>query len=191
MQTNEKPDQNNDAQGATTGSRRLRDFATVEIIGELILLTMVAGFFIYIGVSARNWPFSAMLTPLIAVAIGTPFLIWRIVSLIRFGLTLRDTAVTPGQIMDTGFRISDDPTTEGRRFLNVFVAIGVLYAGIYLLGFHITVPLWVFAYMRWFGKVPVLWAALVAVLFVVLIFGLYDQVLDAFWHEPVLWKWLA
>ena len=173
------------------GNRPFKGFVTVEIIGELILLCMVAGFFIYIGVSARNWPFSALLTPLIAVAIGTPFLIWRFISVIRLVLAIQVRPVSQSQIMDTGFRTGSDPKTEGQRFLKVFIALGVLYGGIYLLGFHITVPIWVFVYMRWFGKVPVVWAAVTALMFIVLIFGLYDQVLDALWHEPVLWKWLS
>lgn len=185
MSSNDKPEQRE------IGHRRLKGFVTVEIIGELILLCIVAGFFVYIGVSARNWPFSAKLTPLIAVAIGTPFLIWRFFSVIRLALAIQVRPVSPRQIMDTGFRTGSDPKTEGKRFLKVFVSLGVLYGGIWLLGFHITVPLWVFVYMRWFGKVPLVWAAATALMFVVLIFGLYDQVLDALWHEPVLWKWLS
>jgi hypothetical protein len=172
-------------------NRNLRKFASIEVIGEMILLTAVAGFFIYIGVSARHWPFSAMLTPLIAVAIGTPFLIWRFVTVLRVGLAVTRDEASPQQIMDTGFRIGDDPKTEGQRFLRVFVALGVLYGGIWLLGFHIMVPLWVFVYMRWFGKVPLIWAALVALLFLGLMVGLYDHLLDALWHEPVLFKWLG
>lgn len=177
--------------GASAQQKNLRTFASVEVIGEMILLAIVAGFFAYIVISARHWPFSAMLTPLIAVSIGTPFLIWRIVTLVRMRLAIRGPSVTTRQIMDTGFRIGGDPKTEGRRFIKVFVAIGVLYAGIWLVGFHIMVPLWVFVYMRWFGKVSLVWAAVVALLFVALMVGFYDHVIDALWHEPVLWKWLA
>ena len=176
---------------AATDQKTLRTFASVEFIGEMILLAIVAGFFTYIVISARHWPFSAMLTPIIAVTIGTPFLIWRIVTVIRMRLAIRGPSVTPRQIMDTGFRIGSDPKTEGKRFIKVFVAIAVLYAGIWLVGFHIMVPIWVFAYMRWFGKVKLVWAAFVALLFVALMVGLYDHVLDALWHEPVLWKWLS
>lgn len=191
MPTDDKISQTGASQPASENGGNLRRFASVEIIGELILLAAVTGFFIYIGISARHWPFSAMLTPLIAVAIGTPFLIWRIVTVLRLGFAVRGASVTQSQIMDTGFRIGEDPKTEGRRFLRVFVALAVLYGGIWLIGFHIMVPLWVFAYMHWFGRVRLIWAALVALLFVALIVGLYDHILDALWHEPVLFKWLG
>jgi len=167
-----------------------RKAVSLEIIGEMILLSAVAGFFIYIGVSALNWQFSAILTPAIAIVIGTPFLIWRIIHVIRMGFWVHNTEVTQSQIMDIGFRVGQDRKGERQRFIRIFVAIGVLYAGIWILGFHITLPLWIFGYMYWFGKVRFVWAALIGLMFLGFIVGIYDMLLGAYWNEPLLFEWL-
>jgi hypothetical protein len=166
-----------------------RKAVSLEIIGEMVLLTAVAGFFIYIGISALSWKFSAVLTPAIAIAIGTPFLIWRMIHVVRMGLRVQNTEVTPSQIMDIGFRVGTDRKAAQGRFIRIFVAIGVLYAGIWILGFHITVPLWVFGYLYWFGHVRLVWSALIGLLFLGFIVGVYDQILGAYWNEPLALQW--
>jgi ABC-type amino acid transport system permease subunit len=189
----EPPVQGNQDSGAQVAPEDMaveRKAVSLEIIGEMILLSAVAGFFIYIAVSARNWPFAAILTPAIAITIGTPFLIWRIVHVIRMGLWVHNTEVTQSQIMDIGFRVGQDRKGERQRFIRIFVAIGVLYGGIWILGFHITLPLWIFGYMYWFGKVRLVWAALIGLLFLGFIVGIYDMLLGAYWNEPLLLQWL-
>jgi hypothetical protein len=160
-----------------------------EVAGELILLSLVAGFFLYILISAQNWSFAATLTPAIAVAIGTPFLVWRVIVVVRSGLRIRPSNAAPAQIMDIGFRIGKDRRAERKRFLRIFVAIGLLYGGIWILGFHIAVPLWVFCYVYWFGKVRLVTAALLAALFLAFMVGVYDLTLESYWNEPLLFEW--
>jgi hypothetical protein len=92
--------------------------------------------------------------------------------------------------MDIGFRVGQDRKGERQRFIRIFVAIGVLYAGIWILGFHITLPLWIFGYMYWFGKVRFVWAALIGLMFLGFIVGIYDMLLGAYWNEPLLFEWL-
>lgn len=161
-----------------------------EIGGELILLSLVASFFIYIVISATEWEFAAILTPAIAIVIGTPFLIWRVIHVIRTGLWVRQPKTTSAQIMDIGFRIGKDRAAERQRFVRIIVAIGILYAGIVFLGFHITLPLWVFAYIYWYGKVRLVTAALISLLFLGFMTGVYDLLLESYWNEPLLFRWL-
>jgi hypothetical protein len=190
MEPSTHSNQDDGVQAAPIDMTVERKAVSREIIGEMILLSAVAGFFIYIGVSALNWQFSAILTPAIAIVIGTPFLIWRIIHVIRMGFWVHNTEVTQSQIMDIGFRVGQDRKGERQRFIRIFVAIGVLYAGIWILGFHITLPLWIFGYMYWFGKVRFVWAALIGLMFLGFIVGIYDMLLGAYWNEPLLFEWL-
>jgi hypothetical protein len=168
-------------------SASLRQQLTAEIVGEMILLIAVAGFFLYLFIPSSAWPWGARLLPQIAVVVGAPFLIIRIFYVLRILFWSREAGtITPGQIMDMGFRISDDPKGEGKRWLRILSAIGVLYIGIWLVGFHIALPLWVFAYMVWFGKANLFLAGGIALGFLGLIVGVYDYLIRVPWHDPQL-----
>jgi len=163
-----------------------RRAVSLEVVGELILLALVAGFFAYIVVSAFEWKLAAIVTPAMAIAVGTPFLIWRAVHVIRMCLWVQRAEVTESQIMDVGFRIGHDRKAERQRFFRITLAIGLLYAGIWLFGFHVTLPLWVFGYLYWFGNVRFVWAGLMGTLFLAFIIGVYDEVLGVYWNKPLV-----
>lgn len=169
---------------------RRRGFLDQELIGELILLAAVAGFFTYIVISAQNWKVSAVLMPAIAVAIGIPFWIWRFVEVIRAGRRRIDQQKQTTAVMDVGFYESSDPSAERNRFCRIVIAILVLYGCIWLFGFHVTVPLWTFIYMWRFGKVPLVTSLIVAALLLAVIVGLYDTLLDTDWNDPLVLQWL-
>jgi hypothetical protein len=165
----------------------LRNQLTVEIIGEIILLLTVTAFFIYLFIPSLNWPWGARLMPQIAIGIGTPFLFLRIIYVLRALFWSRTvSSVTPSGIMDLGFRVGDDPKEEGRRWIRILSAIGVLYLGIWLVGFHIALPLWVFGYMVWFGKANFFLAGGIALAFLGLIVGVYGYLISVPWHDPPL-----
>jgi hypothetical protein len=44
--------------------------------------------------------------------------------------------------------------------------------------------------MYWFGKVRFVWAALIGLMFLGFIVGIYDMLLGAYWNEPLLFEWL-
>ena len=164
-----------------------------EILGEIVLLAGVAGFMAYLFADSmgwtggRKWSLGSALTPWLALAMTTPFLLIRIFHVVRMGLWARHAPnVSASQILDVGFRLGENPKEELRRFLRIVVAILVLYLGIWLLGFHVTVPLWVFGYMFWFGGCGFVLSAGMAVGFEVLVWGVYDYLLDSPWNEPVL-----
>ena len=166
---------------------QLRKKLTVEIFGEIILLLAVTFFFIYLFIPSLDWPWGARLVPQIAVAIGTPFLVLRIIYVLRALLWSRTVAtVTPSGIMDLGFRVGGDPTEEGQRWFRILSAIAVLYLGIWIAGFQIAMPLWVFTYMVWFGRAHRVVAGGIALIFVGLIVGVYGYLIRVPWHDPPL-----
>jgi hypothetical protein len=153
---------------------------SLEILGEILLLVIVGSFFVYLFVESLRWPLGAALMPRIAVVIGFPFLIIRVITL------LRRTVTQQGQIMDMGFSIGIDPKGEAKRFVRISSFILGLYLAIWIFGFHIALPLGMFFYLFVYGKVGWIGSIAVALSFLALIVGVYDAVLHVSWHEPLI-----
>ena len=164
-----------------TGQVKHRRFP-LEILGEILLLTIVGAFFVYLFVASLSWPLGAALMPRIAVIVGFPFLIIRVITL------LRRTAARQGQmqIMDMGFSIGIDPKGEAQRFLRICTFIVGLYIAIWVFGFHVALPLAMFFYLFVYGRVGWIVSTAVSLFFLALIVGIYDTVLHVNWHEPLI-----
>ena len=162
-----------------TGTAR-RGFS-VEVVGEIILLAIVGSFFLYMFIESFGWPEGSALMPRIAIVMGTPFWVARLITLVR---STRETSSE--MIMDLGFRTGEDPRGERLRFVRICLFIGGLYAAIWLVGFHIALPLGVFLYVKVYGRAGWIWSAALGLLFLALIVGVYDNFLNATWHDPPL-----
>lgn len=151
-----------------------------EIAGEIVLLTLVGCFFVYLFAQSLGWPLGAALMPRIVVLIGMPFLILRIVALLRRRLE------SPNEIMDVGFRIGDDPKVERRRFIRICLFVVGLYLAIWIFGFHVALPLAMLFYVRVYGKMARFGSLIVGLSFLATIVVVYDSVLHANWHQPLI-----
>ena len=142
-------------------------FLTLEFIGEVFLLAIVAALFVYMYLDSVEWDEGSLqwlpwrldwsdggwLLPRITILFGTPFWFWRAVSLFRAG-----ASTTGGQIMDTGFLDTDDPaTTIAWRWVRIFGTTAGLMIGVWVLGFHIAVPAYTMFYLIMFGKMKWYW----------------------------------
>jgi hypothetical protein len=164
-----------------------RRWMSLEASGEIVLLAMVGAFFLYMFWQSLGWPMGAWLMPRIAILIGIPFWIARLVALFR------PTKAAHRQIMDTGFWLGSDPKAEAIRFLQISGWIVLLYAGIWMFGFHAALPLGIFAYLYYYGRAGWLWSPVVSAAFVALLVGVYDILLNTPWHEAVVfdfWRWM-
>lgn len=174
-----------EANSSDSGTQQLwRRLLTVEVGGEIVLLAVVGAFFAYIVVQSFSWGAGAALLPRIVVAIGTPFWVLRIVALVRH------TPSATVQIMDTGFRIESAPKGTRGRFVKFVSFVVLLYLGIWLLGFEIALPLGLFGYLYIYGKIGWMWSGSLALVLLAIIIGVYDRLLNALWHEPVIFTWL-
>jgi hypothetical protein len=171
----------NNARARETQQARLR--VSLEAAGEIILMILVGGFFVYLFVESLQWPLGSALMPWITVGIGAPFWLYRLLVLI---VRAREA---PAQIMDIGFRVGDDPSGEKARFFRICSFIIGLYLAIWLFGFHVALPLGMLFYLRVYGEVSWWWALIVALMFLALIVGVYDRLLGAVWHEPLAVEW--
>ncbi len=69
------------------------------------------------------------------------------------------------------------------------MAIGALFLGVWLLGFHIGVPLWVMAYMYLFAGTNLPTILLIGTSFELFLVGVLDLVLDVDWFVPKFFEW--
>ncbi len=70
-------------------------------------------------------------------------------------------------------------------------SILLLFVGIWVVGFHIALPTYVFGYLLFFGRVRWWWAVTAAVVFELLILGVYDRALHTTWNTPILHQLLG
>jgi hypothetical protein len=96
------------------------------------------------------------------------------------------------QILDTGF---DEEGLSGRvvviRTLRLAIWFGGMLAAIWLVGYHVTVPVFVFFYLLVFGETKWWQAATAGAVFFLLTYVLFDLVLHTEWPEPALLRWLS
>jgi hypothetical protein len=137
-------------------------------------------------VAARAWPIGGGLLPTIAAGVGLLLL------LVHVATRLRPSAGPRREILDIGFGSEDVGARERRlRSARMLGSMLLLFAGIWLVGFHVALPAYVSGYLLFFGHVRWWWAATAALFFEALLLGLYDRYLHTAWNTPLLQQLLA
>jgi len=163
----------------TPGGRRL----SLEVALEIVLIGLCGAVFGYmLAESFRVHPDVARL-PRIASGFGIAILVLYLGNRIWTWGRRFDR----GQIMDIGFdEVGLEQRTIVTRTLRVVLSTAALFVGALVFGFHITVPLYVFGYLYFWGKVPWYWALVAAVGFEAYIVFAYDMAIRAHWPEPIV-----
>lgn len=170
--------------------------------GELVLLMIVGGFFAYMLWESRDWPVSSWLMPRFAIALGAPLWVIRVVGLVRYAVGTKPESYqgvrreedTGGQIMDLGFYLGDDAKAALRRFTVAVGSLGALIVFIWILGWHVGLPLWTTLYLRLVAQVKLWQAVLGGLFFVAVVTGLYGALFGTTWNDPLLFafvRWLV
>lgn len=176
-----------------------------EILGELVLLGVIA---VLIAVYFRRLDlcesvFGALAVgetracvpivreegqwlPTIIIAIATPLWFARLYAVLR-----RRKAIEQGMIMDLGFRLGEDPQGERRRAALYFGTLVALILAVWLVGFHVGLPVWVAAYLLFWTRAKWPHALAAALAFEAFIIGILDLTLDIFWFEPLFFRWIG
>ena len=176
----------------------LRRLTRPEVAGEMVLLAIVGVMFGTMLWESREWTTASALMPRIAIGIGAPLWLIRVFGLVRYALGtqperysgVRREEDSSGRIMDLGFYMGDDQRAALKRFLSITGALLILLLGIWLLGWHTTLPLWTFAYLLIFAKVKIWQAALGGIFFLAVIIGVYGALFDTLWNDPVVLRLL-
>lgn len=167
-----------------------------EIVGELILLGLMALLMLGFVISIFRPPFlqdalpnirlPGRWLPLVAIVTATPLWFIRLYTVLR-----RRKAIEQGMIMDLGFRLGEDPQGERRRAALYFGTIIALILAVWLVGFHIGLPVWVAAYLLFWTRAKWPHALAAALAFEAFIIGILDLTLDIFWFEPLFFRWIG
>ena len=157
-------------------------YLSTEVLGAVFVLAVVGWFFFYMLWSSQDWGRGGWLMPRIVVFTGIPFWVWRVISLFKAQIQSDS-----GQIMDMGFLKTDVSAEVYRRrwILLLSTTLGLL-VGVYVLGYHIGIPLYVASYLMILGKVKWWVAAGAVVFFETVIIVVYDNILLSEWNVPLV-----
>ena len=143
--------------------------------------------FLVAAVSGWEWPYIAKLMPIYVAAI--PGILLCLIQLYREATAWEDRKGTQGGIeMDEIYEAKMDKQIEARRTV-VFFAwfVGGAFA-IWLLGIVVAIPLLVFLYMLVEGKEKWSTSVLMTVCAYLLIWGLFEYMLEARWPAGLLFQ---
>ncbi|MGH7870816.1 MAG: tripartite tricarboxylate transporter TctB family protein [Candidatus Binatia bacterium] len=118
-----------------------------------VFLIAVAAYAIFASI---GWSFKAKLFPL---SIGIPLLLLATAQLLLILFGKEET--NEGGAMDVEFSTDVEPEIVRRRVLGIFGWIIAFIAFVYLLGFPITVPLFIFLYLKFQSEVSWLWTTVI------------------------------
>jgi len=157
-------------------------FLSIEYLGELFLLAFTGFVFFYMLYESLDWQPGAYLLPRMVIIGGLPFWFWRVAMMF-----LPLSKGGGGKIMDTGFLESDDPpSVVARRWLRVTLTTGGLLGGVWIIGFHVAVPLYVFLYLVVYAHLKWYWAIIPGIFYESIMYFIYGKILLATWNEPLV-----
>ena len=169
---------------------RLVPRVSFDLVLESILVSLVASYFIYLLLAVRDLRPEAARLPTVT-ALGGLVLVAAFIAQKIWDAT-HPKQNTDVQILDTGF---DEEGLSGRvvaiRTLRLAAWFGGMLAAIWLVGYHVTVPVFVFFYLLVFGETRWWLAATAGAVFFLLTYVLFDRVLHTEWPEPALLRWLS
>ncbi len=149
-------------------------------IGDIGFLAIVLGVFLAAALHATEWVMRASLIVYFITGAGAVLGLSQIVLNLR---ALRSPETAP----------PSDPAKrkiEIRRTTEIMCWLVGLTAGVYLIGFHFTLALFPFLYVRIYGGG---WrpALLLTVISEVFVIGVFDQLLAVLWSQPLLFELLG
>jgi hypothetical protein len=143
--------------------------------------------FLIAAVSGWEWPYIAKLMPVYVAAI--PGILLCLIQLYREATAWEDRRGTQGGIeMDEIYEAKMDRQIEARRTVTFFAwFVGGAFA-IWLLGIVVAIPLLVFLYMLVEGKEKWSTSLLMTVCAYLIIWGLFEYMLQARWPAGLLFQ---
>lgn len=157
-----------------------------EILGEVVLLGVVLLLAITYIIEMPGIKMAGRYLPMVTLIFVAPFWVIRVKTLFD-----RKRLLQGGQIMDLGFRFGGNPVAEKRRAIRFITAVAALFLSIWLLGFHLALPIWVVTYLLLFSKAKPIVVLVIAMAFEGLLLGVHDFIINVPWPEPLLWQWVG
>ena len=153
-----------------------------ERVLEGILIVFCAALFTFMLSESLRWSSGVALLPRIAAGFGLIVLVAYAIDRFR-----PRPAGAAAKIMDLGFDEGDlDRATVLSRTARFVLTTGGLFLGVWIIGFHVAVPIYMVAYLIIYGKMPWWGAALCALGFEAFMIVMYDMIIRQAWPEPLI-----
>ena len=154
--------------------------------GRVIFCIFLIAVAAYAINSALHWPFKAALFPM---SVSIPLLILAAVQLFQLLFGKAETAY--GAAVDLDFSSDVPPEIERRRVLVTFAWIVGFIAAVYLIGFPLSVPVFMLLYLRYqsdLGWVPSIGLAAITW---AMFYGLFEWMVHIQFEPGVIQNWLG
>ena len=148
-----------------------------------VFLIFVAAAAIYL---ALDWPFKAALFPL---SVSIPLLLLAGIQLVQL-LVGKDDIIESAAV-DLEFSSDVAPEIERRRVISAFVWIAGFIFSVYMIGFPLAVPLFIFFYLRCESDVGWLWALAATAITWALFYALFQRLVHLQFEQGALQAWLG
>jgi len=148
---------------------------------EQILFTLFIVCILIVALkSSLDWPLRASILVLLLGGIGL------ILALAQLGKDFWAISHEPAKAEGMSFEVPLPEAADSRwGALEVWTWLIGLYAAIWLVGFPIAVPLWVFAYSKFYGSYWITSLSLTAVAWA-FIYGIFERALHVPWPDSLL-----
>jgi hypothetical protein len=158
--------------------------------GPIVFSVLVLVFFMVFVWEAREWRLQARLYPW---AIGIPMIVLCVIHIFHGLKGEKKPAEGPSGNTPVDFQFTQeiDPELARRRALNAFFWIFGFFVGIYLFGFSIAIPAFVFLYLKVQSQEP--WGISVALTAGawVMFWGLFDWLLKLPFPEGLIFSFIG
>jgi hypothetical protein len=148
-----------------------------------VFLIFVAATAIYM---ALDWPFKAKLFPL---SVSIPLLLLASIQLLQ--LLFGKAETNDSAAVDIEFTSDVPPEIERRRVIAAFSWITGFIVCVYLIGFPLTVPLFIFVYLKLESGVGWLYTCLSTALTWAIFYGLFEKLVHLQFEQGALQGWLG
>ena len=145
-------------------------------------------FFVVFAYLAKDWRLQARLYPW---AIGIPMVILALIQVVLDLKGVERKAESDGAPVDFQMTQTVDPVVAKQRTINIFSWIFGFLVGIWLLGFAITIPLFVFLYLKVQSKEPWLLSIILTAAAWFTFWGLFVWLLNLPFPEGLIFSWLG
>jgi len=162
-------------------SRRIDPALVVEALLCLFLIVI----FVLMYRETYEWEIEAGLFPRVVAGLGVISATAYLVQIVWQRITGRGGA--GGRILDIAWaKVDGDARAIKRTAVGVIAWALAFWAGIWLLGFHIAAPLYLYSQLVIYGEVRKWIAALAAGGCLAVIIVVYDRLAETTWNDPLL-----
>lgn len=155
---------------------------------EMVIGLVLVGVFCFMFIHSLPWPEQAALFPRMISIGGALFTLaymgQQIYARSR-GIFGSDT-----RILDIPWARVEDKSASRNIAFGVTASAVLFWIGIWLVGFHVAAPVYLFSQLMIYGKTKAWQAALGALFLLVVIVGVYDKLAGTTWNDPLLWDFL-